>query len=165
MSAMLKINRMCNREGQRCYLDAEFGGGVSWDSDAEQRPPPHPRPRNPHFPGAFWAEGRSRFSYLNTEDEKTYCPPHRTIRGWMKEGWCVKSSSSLCVKRIMNFSHGTSALLPRPPGNSGLFDSLAVSPDLLSTIWMALFPSILWDMYKLWKHSKTLTLWSADGIL
>ena len=40
-----------------------------------------PRPRNPHFPGAFWAEGRSRFSYLNTEDEKTYCPPHRTIRG------------------------------------------------------------------------------------
>ena len=153
---------MCNREGQRCYLDVGFGGGVSWEGDAEQRHPPAPQPS---LPGGLLGWGKSRFSYLNTEDEKTYCPPHRTMRGWMKECWCVKSSSSLCVKRIMNFSHGTSALLPRPPGNSGLFDSLAVSPDLLSTIWMALFPSVLWDMYKLWKRLRTLTLWSADGIL
>ena len=66
MSAVLEINRMCNREGQKCYLDAGFGGGTSGEGDAEQRPlPPNRHPpglmRNQSREGAFWAEGKAGF--------------------------------------------------------------------------------------------------------
>lgn len=107
-----------------------FGCGV-WGRDVLRRwcwaetPPSQPSP-----PGAdeesvqgrgLLGWGKSRFSYLNPEDEKTYCPPHRTIRGWIKEGWCVKSSSSLCERDSELFSWNLS---PAPQ-----------APWKLRTVW------------------------------
>ena len=120
MSAMLKINRMCNREGQRCYLDAGFGGGVSWDGDAEQRPPPPPP--QPSLPGGLLGWGEKQVFLLKYWGWDNLLPTSQNYKG-LNEGrlMCEIFKFSMCEKDYELFSWNLS---PAPQ-----------APWKLRTVW------------------------------